>query len=119
MSSQRAQEILYESEAALRLVDNELSRMRGGDEREFDGLGDATYPELVESANVQLLAVIEQVRRTRQAMSGAGARDRGCEGSAQQELGDIEARLLEVSRLFEHTLVLDPAKTDRSDDAIG
>jgi len=110
MSTQRAQEILYESEAALRLVDNELHRFRGIGERDLRGDG-IDYSRLVESANVQLLAVIEQIRRTR---STSARLTTTADDDAVRALEEIETKLLDVTRLFEHNLSADD---DRPDDA--
>ena len=117
MSSERAKEILFESEAALRLVDNELTRLRGGEEAEMHSTSAGTeYPQLVERANEQLLAVIEQIRITR----GTLRRNdvvRRMQQDNEQTLAEIEARLLEVTRLFETSMIADAARSDSSDPA--
>ena len=72
MTNHRAQEVLYESEAALRLVDHELSELH--DERESpeasafgtNGLGDIAL--LLDRANSQILAVLTRIREGRAAI---------------------------------------------------
>ena len=71
MTSTRAQEVLYESEAALRLVDHELTGMH--DEHE---VGEAPprvvpmfslseLPQILEQANAQILSVLSRLRESR------------------------------------------------------
>jgi hypothetical protein len=115
MSSERATEILYESEALLRLVDNELTRMRGGDEPDTLTIPESTeYPQLVESANEQLLAVIEQIRSTRASLRRNDV-VRRVQNENDQTLAEIEARLLDITRLFEASMIADAARSDSSD----
>ena len=111
MSSQRAQEILYESEAALRLVDNELSRLRHGDEDDSDAV--VEYPQLVESANEQLLAVIAQIRSSRTSSAGRmRAHLSAVADSSEETLASIEERLMAITRLFEQSLNADAARSE-------
>lgn len=117
MSSLRAQEILYESEAALRLVDNELHRLRDGDAGEPVVSGAAEFPQVVENANVQLMAVIEQIRQSRSASARAAAQRDGANATADDTLAHIEARLLEVTQLFESSIGADNARMARGDAA--
>jgi hypothetical protein len=117
MSSQRAQQILYESEAALRLVDNELSRLRGADQDDVITADVETeYPQLVESANEQLLAVIAQIRRSRMSSANRLRAHVAAEADSSEEtLAEIEERLMAVTRLFESSMSADTARSeDRS-----
>ncbi len=71
MTSSRAQEVLYESEAALRLVDHELTGMRDirddGDAptRVFPMLALSELPQILEQANTQILNVLSRLRESR------------------------------------------------------
>ena len=104
MTSYRAQEILYESEAALRLVDNELSRLRSNDQSELVSTDDESdFPQLVQTASEQLQAVIERIRETRTS-SNKRSRVHTAADSTEQALADIEERLVAVTRLFENSL---------------
>jgi chemotaxis regulatin CheY-phosphate phosphatase CheZ len=66
----RAQEVLYESEAALRLVDHEIHDLRGAAQPEprylSVSLGD--LPHILERANQQILNVLAHLRETRTAL---------------------------------------------------
>lgn len=93
MSTTRAQEILYESEAALRLVDHELDLLRTQDDEltarpRYDS---AELPAIVEQASAQLIDLVSHVRAHRDTTSGApfGAL-----------LDELEERLVEVARLL-------------------
>lgn len=76
MMSSRAQEVLYESEAALRLVDHELTGMH--DVRDaaetpapvpaLPTLSLAELPQILEQANVQILNVLSRLRESRAAL---------------------------------------------------
>ena len=114
MSSQRAQEILYESEAALRLVDNELSRLRTADQEDLTLAEEETeYPQLMESANEQLLAVIAQIRRSRVMSANRLRAHVAAEADSSEEtLAEIEERLMAVTRLFESSLNADAARSE-------
>ena len=67
MTSSRAHEVLYESEAALRLVDNQLTELRQSSPSEphhrQPGLAD--LPAILERANTQILTVLSRLRETR------------------------------------------------------
>ena len=74
MSDQRTTEVLYETEAALRLVDRGLDGLR--DEHEpvrdaatgpFEG-GLSELPAILERANAQILGVLARLRETRAAI---------------------------------------------------
>ena len=67
MSTQRAQEVLYESEAALRLVDQELHDQhevpRGGDG--MPAAGQPEVPQILVEAQEQIMRVLLQLRASR------------------------------------------------------
>ncbi len=72
MSSPRAHEVLYESEATLRLVDSQLSELRHSAAAEpprQPGLAD--LPGILERANTQILDVLSRLRQTRVAMQSS------------------------------------------------
>jgi chemotaxis regulatin CheY-phosphate phosphatase CheZ len=71
MSSSRAHEVLYESEAALRLVDQELTGLH--DVRDVAPppvltLSLAELPNILEQANAQILNVLARLRESRAAL---------------------------------------------------
>ncbi len=74
MTSTRAQEVLYESEAALRLVDHELTGMhdvRDAAEppaRVIPMLSLSELPQILEQANAQILNVLSRLRESRAAL---------------------------------------------------
>lgn len=74
MTSTRAQEVLYESEAALRLVDQELTGMhdvRDATEptaRVIPMLALSELPQILEQANAQILSVLSRLRESRAAL---------------------------------------------------
>ncbi len=74
MTSTRAQEVLYESEAALRLVDHELTGMRDvrdtaeGSARVIPMLALSELPQILEQANAQILSVLSRLRESRAAL---------------------------------------------------
>ncbi len=80
MSTTRAQEVLYESEAALRLVDHELTGMHDvRDTAEVPApapapasalppLALSELPQILEQANAQILSVLSRLRESRAAL---------------------------------------------------
>ena len=68
MPSPRAQEVLYESEAALRLVDQGLTGLH--DIRDASGatMSLADLPNILEQANTQILNVLARLRESRAAL---------------------------------------------------
>lgn len=68
MPSPRAQEVLYESEAALRLVDQGLTGLH--DVRDTSGatMSLADLPNILEQANTQILNVLARLRESRAAL---------------------------------------------------
>lgn len=72
MTNHRAQEVLYESEAALRLVDHELNELHDVQEPSnaapigIDGLGDIAL--LLDRANSQIISVLTRLREGRAAI---------------------------------------------------
>lgn len=71
MTSSRAQEVLYESEAALRLVDHELTSMHDVRHamdtpvRAIPILSLSELPQVLEQANAQILNVLSRLRESR------------------------------------------------------
>lgn len=71
MTDSRAHAAYYESEAALRLVDQELDQLRDGpaaDDPRLDAVRVSDLPVILERANGQIHAVLSQMRDTRQAL---------------------------------------------------
>lgn len=69
MTTTRTQAVLYESEAALRLVDHELSNLHEGHSTPLagtDGLGDIAL--LLDRANTQVISVLTRLREGRAAI---------------------------------------------------
>lgn len=69
-SQSRAEEVLYESEAALRLVDSEIHELRGAAQTEsrFINVSLGDLPHILERANQQILNVLAHLRETRAAL---------------------------------------------------
>ncbi len=93
MTSPRAHEVLYESEATLRLVDNELSELRSSQEPRQPGLAD--LPGILERANAQILAVLTRLRETRAAL----------QNSALEKLQSTHDKLKEVTSATEDAAI--------------
>lgn len=70
MSDSRAQAAYQDSEAALRLVDNQLDQLREGAEavQRFVSVSLSDLPMILERANSQIRAVLLHLRETRQAL---------------------------------------------------
>ena len=71
MTDSRAHAAYYESEAALRLVDQELDQLRDGpaaDDPRLDAVRVSDLPVILERANGQIHAVLSQMRDTRQVL---------------------------------------------------
>ena len=70
MSNSRAQEVLYESEAALRLVDQELHDLHemSREDHRVNSTGLADLPQILERANAQILSVLARLRESRAAL---------------------------------------------------
>ena len=102
--SARAHEALYESEAALRLVDQEISDLRGDDARRTPHLVDV--PSILLQANVQIVEVLAQLRSARAAFVTLATDDAAIQqhAHASAALTDIEERLADVARRFGATL---------------
>lgn len=73
MTDSRAQEVLYESEAALRLVDQGLTGLQ--DPRDNyqmpPNISLADLPAILEQANVQILNVLDRLRESRAALQSS------------------------------------------------
>ena len=70
MTNPRAQAVLYESEAALRLVDQELHDLHemSPEEHRAGSPGLAELPGILERANAQILTVLSRLRESRAAL---------------------------------------------------
>ncbi len=89
MINHRAHEVLYESEAALRLVDQEIHDLRG-DPMPHDA-GIAELPAILQRANTQILEVLSRLRDTRTAL----------QSSALQKFQVTQDKLREVTTATE------------------
>lgn len=112
MSMSRAQEVLFESEAILRLVDNELQHLRDGDGRHAEE-NDATaiFPQVVEKAAVDLYVVLDHLRHVRADLAGPddvfpSAR------RVSDALQTLDGQIREIVRLLDP----DPDSPDRQQD---
>jgi len=110
----RTEAVLYESEAALRLVDQEILDLRGiVPPHERDLTGDSgDLPRLVGRANQQILQLLASVRETRAALSRTVFHEHADaqhlhEFAARQlattaaALVGMESHLIEVATMFE------------------
>ena len=97
MSHHRVEEVLYESEAALRLVDQGLRGLRDesldGDEDVPGGLSE--LPAVLERANGQILAVLSRLRETRAAI----------ESTTLTKLASTHERIREVTSATEDAAI--------------
>lgn len=94
MTSSRAHEVLYESEATLRLVDHELHELRSSpDPMRQPGLSD--LPAILERANSQILNVLSRLRETRAAL----------QNSAMEKLQSTHDKLKEVTSATEDAAI--------------
>jgi len=97
MTSNRAQEVLYESEAALRLVDQELTGMhdvRDAAEtpaRVVPMLSLSELPQILEQANAQILNVLSRLRESRATL----------QTSALEKLATTHEKIREVTSATE------------------
>lgn len=112
MTGARAHEVLYESEAALRLVDHELTTMH-----DVLDLGDATgqavptdaqseLDQVLEQANALVLSAVAHLRESRSALHSdtAALSDTHEIIGTRRLLDDMETRLLDVAALLDdHT----------------
>ena len=112
MSTQRTQEVLYESEAALRLVDQELSQLRASDDDVLQHDADFTgSAELLAQASAQMQSLVDEIRQGRACLLDAVVEVHGTPmhtstnvlGLANGLLGNVETRLLAIARLCDQT----------------
>lgn len=74
MTSTRTREALYDSEAALRLVDNQLDQLHGHDVRDVKTalaipmISLSELPQILEQANSQIMTVLQRLRESRAAL---------------------------------------------------
>ncbi len=102
MSSHRTQEVLYETEAALRLVDHGLDGLRD-DTAESDAVaplsvmsgGLSELPAILERANAQILSVLTRLRESRAAI----------ESTALEKLASTHEKIREVSSATEDAAI--------------
>ena len=101
MTSTRAQEVLYESEAALRLVDNELTGMHGVRDaavtptRVIPMLSLSELPQILEQANTQILSVLSRLRESRVAL----------QSNALEKLATTHEKIREVTSATEDAAI--------------
>ena len=105
ISLERAQEVLYESEAALRLLDQELKSAHGLDDEDYfaGSLSPSVERLTIDAANAQLLAVLTRISKGRSDMTQPGSGDlaQGYDsGPAWSTLNDIEHQVTEIIRMF-------------------
>lgn len=102
--SARAHEALYESETALRLVDQEISDLRGDGALRTPSLVDV--PSILLQANVQIVEVLAQLRAARTALVSLATDDATTQQHthASAALTDIEERLADVARRLDAML---------------
>ncbi len=94
MTSSRAHEVLYESEATLRLVDHELHELVSSPHQNRQpGLSD--LPAILERANSQILNVLSRLRETRAAL----------QNSALEKLQSTHDKLKEVTSATEDAAI--------------
>lgn len=98
MTPNRAHEVLYESEAALRLVDHELLQLHdihaAGHDLPEPGSSDSAYSIVVSEANQQILSALATLRE-RKAMQPLS--------DASELLNEMERRMTEVAALLHPT----------------
>jgi chemotaxis regulatin CheY-phosphate phosphatase CheZ len=103
MSSHRTQEVLYETEAALRLVDHGLQGLRD-DAGESDsaaptvtlaGPGLSELPAILERANTQIMGVLARLRESRAAI----------ESTAIEKLASTHEKIREVTSATEDAAI--------------
>ncbi|WP_411280668.1 hypothetical protein [Gemmatimonas sp.] len=101
MTSTRAQEVLYESEAALRLVDHELTGMHDvrdaaeAPARVIPMLSLSELPQILEQANAQILSVLSRLRESRAAL----------QTSALEKLATTHEKIREVTSATEDAAI--------------
>ena len=101
MTSTRAQEVLYESEAALRLVDHELTGMHDvrdvaeAPARVIPMLSLSDLPQILEQANAQILSVLSRLRESRVAL----------QTSALEKLATTHEKIREVTSATEDAAI--------------
>ncbi len=102
MSSHRTQEVLYETEAALRLVDHGLDGLRdettdaeSASSFSLMGGGLAELPGILERANSQILCVLKRLRESRAAI----------ESTALEKLASTHEKIREVTSATEDAAI--------------
>ena len=99
MTSKRAEEVLYETEAALRLVDHELTGIRDAEEATPEPIpmsgGLSELPAILERANAQILGVLARLRESRAAI----------ESTALQKIAATHDKIREVTSATEDAAI--------------
>jgi hypothetical protein len=104
MNSSRAQEVLYESEAALRLVDQEIFELCGSAPTTLADIGADELASMLERIDAQIRGVQVVLRDTRvslervTAQAPADADATPVVGHASRALQDVEQRLASILR---------------------
>lgn len=102
MNSSRAQEVLYESEAALRLVDQEIFELCGSAPTSLADIGADELASMLERIDAQIRGVQVVLRDTRAslehvtAQAPADAAAAPVVGHASRALHDVEQRLAAI-----------------------
>jgi len=127
----RAEEILYASEATLRLVDQEMQELGHPPAAEGHHLSVSVgdLPRMLDRANQQILNVLSQLRQTRSALqrSAFGQRHatdhtiRDVQDTTSQQLNaalaamvEMESRVVDIARLFDSAISLDVTAPHRA-----
>jgi hypothetical protein len=104
MNSSRAQEVLYESEAALRLVDQEIFELCGSAPTSLADVSAEELASMLERIDAQIRGVQVVLRDTRASLERVTAQAPGdgesapVVGHASRALHDVEQRLAMILR---------------------
>ena len=102
MNTSRAQEVLYESEAALRLVDQEIHELCGGAPSSLADFGADELASMLERIDQQIRGVQLVLRETRVSLDRLNAQTttdtdaKPVVGRASSALQDVEQRLVAI-----------------------
>ena len=105
MTTERAQEVLYESEAALRLLDQALKSSHSLDDDDYSHrmISSDMMPQIVDAATDQVMSALARIRQGRMEMHASDAAvGAQCSesGPAWSALVDIERHLVNVVRML-------------------
>ena len=107
MNSSRAQEVLYESEAALRLVDQEIFELCGSTPTSLADIGADELASMLERIDAQIRGVQLVLRDTRASLEQVSAHAPAdtdaapVVGRASLALHDVEQRLASILRAID------------------